>query len=266
MNWIANKHVMITGASSGIGKALAVALHRKCKKLTLIARNSHGHLDELRDYLKTQAEIGSQAFDGDSSVAETECIELDVRDLSGTYDTINKVYVAGGQIDCFVHCAGGSHVYAPFEEMSHPDIDTIINTNVKSTLHWLRELLPRMKNNSTLHKKRAHIILLSSRSGERTLPNLSAYTVAKGAVEKISDAMQREYARYGIAFTLINPGSINTNFTSKWEEKPRNDHNAESMSTEEVMSLLIPIMESEVVVNKISFESVDQWKNEPGTL
>jgi NAD(P)-dependent dehydrogenase (short-subunit alcohol dehydrogenase family) len=152
--------------------------------------------------------------------------------------------------------------------MSHEDIEQIVRTNCLSVLHWLREILPRMRKHPSPSwpDKKGHVVLVSSRSGERTLPNLSPYTVAKGGVEKIAEAMQREYARFGIVFTLVNPGSINTAFTQSWDQEARNAHNAESMPIDYILDAILLAIQGNVAVNKVSMESVRQWKGELGVL
>ena len=97
--------------------------------------------------------------------------------------------------------------------------------------------MPRMKHNEITgdDKKRGHIIMMSSRSAERPLPKLVTYASAKGAVEKLMEGARTEYSCYGIAFTLVNPGSVNTAFTEKWNESVRIAHNNESMNVKELM-------------------------------
>ena len=100
----------------------------------------------------------------------------------------------------------------------------------------------------------------------RTLPKLSAYTVAKGAVEKLVEAMQKEYAQSRIVFTLVNPGSVNTAFTANWDESTRKAHNDESLTVTEAVEPILHAINARYATNKISYESVDQWLSEPGVL
>jgi short-subunit dehydrogenase len=260
--WIVNKHVLITGASSGIGRELSKNLLGICRKLTLIARNVDGKLTVLEKELKDKVEEQSLK-------TEIEIHSVDICNRKGMREIIRKIYEEDSdQVEAIINSAGGSHVYGPFETMSDYDIDTIFDTNAKAPIFILRELLPRMKNNiiEPGEKKRGHVIFLSSRSGERALPNLSVYAVAKGAIEQLCSAMRVEYVPYGIGFTLINPGSINTNFTQFWTREHRDAHNAESMTVEESVQPILQVLNLSFVINKISYESVKQWSGEPGVL
>lgn len=250
-----NKHIFITGASDGIGRSLALNLSKICKKLTLVSRNTSGKLEKLANELvPCRAEIVIHS--------------MDLRDYEEAERIISSIYDCGEQIDVFINCAGGSHVYTEFEKMSLEDITTIFDVNAKAPIFWMRSLLPRMKQNIIANgeKKCGQVVFLSSRSGERTLSNLSIYTMAKGAIEKLCEALRNEYARNNIIFTLINPGSINTAFTEQWDQTDSNAHNEESMTVEEVVEFIIFALKAPFATNKISFQSIQQWKTENGVL
>ncbi|NET41940.1 MAG: hypothetical protein F6K15_08415 [Okeania sp. SIO2B3] len=90
--------------------------------------------------------------------------------------------------------------------------------------------------------------------------------MAKGAIEKVCQALRNEYSRHNIVFTLINPGSINTSFTSQWEQAIADMHNNESMTIDEVADFIIFALNASFATNNISFESVKQWRDELGVL
>ncbi|NEP80465.1 MAG: SDR family NAD(P)-dependent oxidoreductase [Okeania sp. SIO3C4] len=254
-NWLNDKHIFITGASDGIGRSLAIKCAGICKTLTLVARNSSGKLDELKNELN-------------NSSTEVNIYPMDLNDYSQAESLVSSIYESGNQIDVFVNSAGGTHVYKEFEEMSFEDISTIFDTNARSPIFWMRTLLPKMRQNKPVkpHEKLGQIVFLSSRSAERTLPKLSVYTMAKGAIEKVCEALRNEYSRHNIVFTLINPGSINTSFTSQWEQAIAEMHNDESMTVDEVTEFIIFALNAPFATNKISFESVMQWRDELGVL
>ncbi len=253
-NWLKGKNVLITGGSDGVGKELAKNMAGVCGKITLIARG------------KEKLEKAKKELEQKSSETRIEISPMDIMDLGAMKNLVEKIYEEE-QVDVFINCAGGTHFYGLLEEMSHEDIEKIFTVNAKAPIHWLRELLPRMKHNKIKSgEKRAHILLMSSRSGERPLPKLSVYGAAKGSVEKLVEAVRAEYAKYGIAFTLISPGSINTAFAVSWGKEPQDAHNQESMELEEAVNPIMLALNSQFVINKISFESIRQWKGEPGVI
>ncbi|MBF0315045.1 MAG: SDR family oxidoreductase [Oligoflexia bacterium] len=268
-NWAQNKHMLVTGASSGIGKEICKRLMGTCRKITMIARDRDHSLQYTRDEL--YAELNSRRKQGEKNLLETkiESHSFDIRNFAKMQETVRNIYERDkDQIDLFINSAGGSHLYTTFENMNYQDIENIFDVNARAPIFWLRELLPYMKKNELagIDKKRAHIIFLSSRSGERTLPKLSVYTMAKGTIEKMSEALQKEYAAHRIVFTLVNPGSINTDFTMHWSSDIQNAHNEESLTVEESVGPILSAISSQFATNKISYESVEQWFNEPGVI
>lgn len=265
--WAQDKHFLITGASSGIGLHLSKHFVGVCRRLTLVSRNTNGRLDEavreLRDMGKRRLAHGYRID------TEVDSRSIDVRDKPSIRSLVQEIYEEqGDQVDAFVNCAGGSHRVALLECMSTEDIDEIVDVNGKAPIYWLRELLVHMKHNviTNGHLKRGHVVMLSSRSGERALPNLSVYAAAKACVEKLLEAVRAEYACYRIAFTLINPGSIDTAFTDRWPAELRELHNAESMPVSQAIGPIVQTLDSEFVYNRISYESLEQWVGEPGVL
>lgn len=255
--WTRGKHALITGASSGIGRELAENLAATCRRLTLVARNRDGRLDREGKRLRKR------------SKAKIETASLDICDVAGMSELIRKIYEEDHhQVDLFINCAGGSHVCEKFEAMNYEDIERIFDTNARAPLFWLRELLPRMRRNKMERGelKRAHVVMISSRSGERALPKLSVYAAAKGSIERLVEALQKEYTAHQIVFTLANPGSINTAFTAEWDARARNAHNAESMVVGEAIQPILQVLDSHLAVNRVSYESVKQWLHEPGVL
>jgi uncharacterized protein len=262
--WRSGKHLLITGASSGIGREIAMRCLGVCGKLTLIARNSD-KLDSLMNELTQLSAMHCK----DEGWIETDarCHSLDVRDSEATESLVQQIYEDHkSQVDAFINCAGGSHIYGRLETLAKRDIEEIMDVNGKAPIFWLRYLLPRMKHNrmGEAGLKRAHVIMLSSRSGERALPNLAVYAAAKGSVEKLVEAVRTEYASYRIAFTLVNPGSISTAFADLWPQSLRTAHNAESMTVEEAVRPIIQALDSHFALNKLSYESLEQWTGEPG--
>ena len=266
-SWAYGRHFLITGASSGIGLELSKHFVGVCRKLTLVSRDTNGRLGEaVRELLDMGKSRHEQQDFLDTGI---ESHSIDVRDRHSVKSVVQRIYKdQGDQVDAFINCAGGSHKFALLERMSTDDIDEIIDVNGKAPIYWLRELLVYMKHNLVMNgdPKRGHIVMLSSRSGERALPYLSVYAAAKACVEKLLEAVRAEYACYRIAFTLVNPGSINTAFTDRWPAEFRDMHNAESMAVAQAIGPIVHALGSNFVYNRVSYESLEQWMGEPGVL
>lgn len=242
---------MIIGGSSGIGKALAMQIAGDCSRLTIVSSNVD-KLDKLKAVL-------------DNINSDCSYLAINVTSLHA-YDSIRSV-AENEPIDALVYCAGGTNHYGLFDSYSMDDMKNIINVNLTALLVVLKAVLPTMQHNIATTDKRGHVVAISSRSGERALPNLCPYAAAKGGVERLFDGLQKEYAKYGLAFSLICPGSIYTSFTDKWDDKSAIDkHNIEAMDVDEVAKLLAIVLNCEYVINKLSFESIKQWMSEPGVL
>jgi NAD(P)-dependent dehydrogenase (short-subunit alcohol dehydrogenase family) len=253
--WTQQRHVLITGASSGIGAALARALARTAGRLTLVSRDRGGRLTEL-----------ARELSGDSPCA-IEAVTLDVNDRAGAATLIARL-TAEGPVHGFVHCAGGAHCFGPFAGMGPEDIDRILDTNLRSTLHWLHLLVPRMRHNELPagEEKRGHVVVTSSRSAERALPRLAVYAAAKAGVDQAIAALRTEHARDRIVFTGVNPGSIDTDFTAEWDHAIRDAHNDESMTVEQAIRPILMALEARFAINRVSYQSLRQWQGEPGVL
>lgn len=265
--WLDDKHVLITGASGGIGEELSKNLIGIARRLTLVARNRGGKLSALAEELKEWGNRGNGHHSEPRTDIQTRV--LDVCDREGMKSLVAELCAnQSDQVDAFINCAGGSHTYATLEAMTHEDIAEIFDANARAPIFWLRELLPYMKRNRMRpgDRKRGHLVMLSSRSGERALPKLSVYAAAKGSIEKLVEAVRTEYAPHQIAFTLVNPGSINTPFTARWSEEPRAAHNAESMSVQEAVLPIVSLLDAQFSVNKLSYQSIEQWRGEPSTM
>jgi uncharacterized SAM-dependent methyltransferase len=128
LDWFKDKHIFITGASDGIGRSLALKCADICKTLTLVARNTSGKLDILKDDLI-------------NSPAEVKIYPMDLNDYSQAESFISSIYESGSQIDAFVNSAGGSHVYQEFEKMSFEDISRIFDLSFPAINRWLKEML-----------------------------------------------------------------------------------------------------------------------------
>ena len=189
------KTAMITGATSGIGKATAQILASNGYDLIITGRRGE-LLDELASNirLETQAEVVSLCFD--------------VRDLNQVENAVNSLTGKWKNIDLLVNNAGLAVGLEPVHSGDTDDWERMIDTNVKGLLYVSRFITPGM-----VARQSGHIINLSSIAGHQAYPNGAAYCGTKHAVEAITKAMRIELLPFGIKVSAISPGMVDTEFS-----------------------------------------------------
>ncbi len=254
--WIKGKHAIVLGASGRIGAELCRRLADDCRKLTIISQNTGNRLQLLNEELQ-------------GKLAKINMVVMDAMDVPRAKSLIEDLYKEIDQVDIFIYCAGGSQVFEKLENISPQEIQRIVDINTTACILWLNLLLPYMVENISKcdEKKKAHIILLSSRSGERASPMLSVYSASKGAIELFADALRKEYGKENIVFTLISAGGIKyPYFSENWSLERKNLYNKQSLDVEIAVEPIISALEWDFATNKISYESIDQWHYEQGIL
>jgi NADP-dependent 3-hydroxy acid dehydrogenase YdfG len=187
------KIALITGATSGIGKATAIKLSENGFDLILCGRRAE-KLDELKNLLSKTVNVHSLLFD----VRNRKEVELQLDSLSSEWKNI----------DILVNSAGNAHGIAPINNGDIEDWDAMIDGNVKGLLYVSRVIIPQM-----VERKKGHIINLSSIAGKQTYANGAVYCASKKAVEAISEGMRLDLTEHGIKITNIAPGAVETEFS-----------------------------------------------------
>lgn len=185
------RSVLITGATSGIGKATAVALAQKNYRLILCGRNQ-SVLDELKSTLQTPV--------------HTCC--FDVRDKEEVFAQINNLPEGFQNIDILVNNAGNAHGLATFDAADLEDLEAMIDINVKGLIYVTKAVLPHMPKNAN-----SQIINISSIAGKEVYVNAATYCASKAAVETLTKGMRIDLLPLGIKVTGIAPGAVETNFS-----------------------------------------------------
>lgn len=176
------KTAVITGASRGIGAALARILSGRGVKLGLASRSG----DDL----------------GLADVVAQPC---DVRDLDALTRLCDATAQAFGGIDIVVANAGVG-AYGPFLELSREHLDEMVDVNLKGTLYTIRAALPHMLD------REGDVITLASEAGRRGLPNEAVYCASKFGQVGFTRALDHELRERGIRCTNICPGGVATDF------------------------------------------------------
>lgn len=185
------KTVLITGATSGIGKATAIALAKKGYQLILCGRNQ-SVLEELKANLLTKV--------------HTCC--FDVRDKNEVFNQIENLPDTFQHIDILINNAGNAHGLATFDQADLEDLEAMIDINVKGLIYVTKAVLPLMPENSE-----SHIINISSIAGKEVYQNGTTYCASKFAVETLTKGMRIDLLPLGIKVTAIAPGAVETNFS-----------------------------------------------------
>jgi len=188
-----DKNVLITGATSGIGKATAELLANEGYNLILCGRRGE-RLKVLKEELSQKSRIKTLSFD----VRDREKV---IAEISGLEDEWKE-------IDILLNNAGNAHGLAPIQEGSIDDWDAMIDINVKGLLYVSKAVVPGM-----VERKSGHIINIGSIAGKEVYPNGNVYCASKYAVDAINQGMRIDLNQYGIKVTAINPGLVETEFS-----------------------------------------------------
>ena len=186
----------ITGASRGLGRALAKAVLARGDRVVATARD----LAELDDL--TGPEHG-----GDQDPVLR--LRLDVTDTTEIEAAVEEAITREGRIDVLVNNAGRGFVGA-LEELTDAQIDSVFDTNVFGTMHVTRAVLPHMRA-----QRSGHVVQMSSVGGVVANPGHALYGASKFAIEGMSEALAGEVAEFGIHVTIIEPGPFRTDFAGR---------------------------------------------------
>jgi NADP-dependent 3-hydroxy acid dehydrogenase YdfG len=189
------KIVFITGASSGIGAATALAFAAEGAKLLLAARRA-SRLAEIASYAK---ERGAPAV---------HSIDLDVRDHRAVQNGIDSLPPEWAEIDILVNNAGLSRGLDKLYMGKIEDWDEMIDTNVKGLLYVTRSVVPGM-----VVRRRGHVINLGSTAGELSYPGGAVYCGTKAAERAINDGLRQDVLGTPIRVTSVDPGMVQTDFS-----------------------------------------------------
>ena len=188
----ANKSVvLITGASSGIGEALAIEYARLGADLILAARRE----DKLKALSERLSKDGTRAIFSACDVTKDGDMERMVALGQSTF----------GKIDVVIANAGFG-VKGPLEEITLADYHRQFETNVFGVLRTIYATLDPLK------KSRGRLVIIGSVLGHFGMPDASAYTMSKFALRGLCESIRFELARYGVSVTLISPGLVASEF------------------------------------------------------
>ena len=190
---LSNKVAIVTGASKGIGRAIAESLITAGAGVAITARND----DEIG---RTVAELKKL---GVGTVAGYVC---DVRNYEQVKAIVAEVAKEFGGLDILINNAGIG-IFASVESMSVEDFRAVLETNVFGVFYCCHEAIPLMRQRGG-----GYIINISSLAGANPHPNMAAYNASKFGLNGFSEALMQEVRHDHIKVSYIMPGSVNTHF------------------------------------------------------
>lgn len=189
-----NKIALITGATSGIGKATAIKL-AEAGYSTIITGRRKERLDKLA---KELTDKGIQVL----------TLQFDVRNQTEVHNAIAGLSSEWQNIDVLVNNAGLAVGTSPIQDGIVDDWERMIDTNVKGLLYVTHEVAPLMIKNG-----KGHIVNLASVAGKEVYPGGNVYCATKHAVDALSKAMRIDMLKHNIKVTNIAPGMVETEFS-----------------------------------------------------
>jgi 3-oxoacyl-[acyl-carrier protein] reductase len=196
-----DKVVLVTGASKGIGKAVAEAFAAEGAKVAIAARGA----EELE---KAARNISNSTG---SEVLSIPADSTKAADIVRMTETAVKRF---GTVHVLVNNAGGVGAFAPFEELTDDDWLQVLNLNVLSAVRATRTVLPYMQK-----QKWGRIINISSESGSQPDPFMPHYNASKAAMNNLTKSLSKAYAKDGILVNTISPAFIMTPLVSSMLSK-----------------------------------------------
>jgi len=188
------KNILVTGASSGLGRALVKEGARRGNQVFAAARS----MDKLRNLAHEVGESGGQG--------RLTPIEADVRDPASIQNLFALIDQMVLKVDVVINNAAVGH-NSSIGEITDEEATQIVSTNLLGTIMITREAIKRMIPHGS-----GQIAFISSLAGKLAFPNLAVYSATKFGVEGFAEAAREELGATGIGVTLIRPGIMDTNF------------------------------------------------------
>lgn len=200
---LADRIAVVTGASRGIGRAIALCLASEGASLVVICLKNNEQLAEVHRQVE---QMGSKCV---SMVGDVS----DIRFCESVRDEAMRKY---GRVDVLVNCAG-IIARTAMEEMTNDEWHRVINVNLHGSFHMCRMFLPGMRQ-----QRYGKVITLTSQMAHMPHPSASpSYEVSKAALTALTRHLANQYARYNVCVNAIAPGSIDTDMPKSMSEEAR---------------------------------------------
>ena len=229
-----NKVVVITGASSGIGKQVAIEFGQLGANVVLVGRK--------KDKLK-QTEIELKQFSTTTMICQCDVSKKDQVEIM-TKMVLNKF----GSVDILVNNAGFA-IYGSVSDLSIDDIELQMQTNYLGMVYCVKKFLPSM-----LQQKSGHIVNVASVAASFGLPGIAPYCASKFAMLGFSEGLKHELKNSGVDITVVSPIMVRTNFFDhpSFEKMPK--HSPTSLDPKTVAKAVLKAANSrrlEIIVPSV---------------
>lgn len=189
-----DKVVMVTGATSGIGRAIAELFAFNGYKVVLTGRRAD-RLKALEEELQGKFEVNLQT------------LSFDVRDISAIQQAIESLPESWRNVDILINNAGLARGRAPIHEGELDHWETMIDTNIKGLLYLTRLVTPGM-----VERGSGFVLNIGSVAGKNAYPNGNVYCATKAAVDMLTEAMRLDLYKHGVRVSAVHPGHVETEF------------------------------------------------------
>lgn len=187
------KTVLVTGATSGIGKATARAFAKNNYKVIICGRRED-RLIELQEELQQRTQVTSLLFD--------------VREFSDVKRAIESLPADFADIDILINNAGNAHGLDFIQDGDIADWDAMVDINIKGLLYVSKAIIPKM-----VDRRMGQIINIGSTAAKEVYPKGNVYCATKHAVDALTAGMRMDLNAYGIRVGAIHPGMVETEFS-----------------------------------------------------
>jgi NADP-dependent 3-hydroxy acid dehydrogenase YdfG len=184
---------LITGATSGIGRATAYEFAKHGIKLILCGRRQE-RLNEIENDLKFKTQVLTLNFD--------------VCDKDATFEALNSLPEDFKAIDILINNAGNAHGLDPIQNGNIDDWEAMLDSNVKGLLYVSKAIMPQM-----IERQSGHIVNIGSVAGKEVYAKGNVYCASKQAVLAITEGMRIDLNPFGIKVSAISPGLVETEFS-----------------------------------------------------
>ena len=235
---IDNKIAIVSGASSGLGAALAIALVAKGAKVYGLARNM-----EKLNAIQNKA--------GNNFIP----VGIDITDQQGTISWVNNTFSDTHVPDILINNAGVGY-FNNIDQLPLERWHAMINTNLNGMFYLTSSIVPLMKQSEKIR----HILNIGSILGKTNRAKTAAYSATKYAVQGFSEALYKELSRHKIKVTCVNPGSIATHF---FDDSGILSHPS-YLQPEDIAALIVHIIETpdNFLVDEITFRPLIEHASE----